>query len=299
MSMSGPVLQYQTVNAEFEEEYAESALLSIDGFITKTYTPTEDSKGVKGIHEVTVESGDTLSEIAKRHGVKASDIIINNNLSQYEITHLKPGKRLKLANGLIHKVGKTEDAAGIAKLYGVSKDRILGENEIVESDIVSGMELVVVGAKRKQPVYTTPTQLSLPSFNPGSNYSIPYTETKGRLLFPTIGKYTQYFRAGHYAVDIANNTSPPIYSAESGLVEKAQCGWNGGYGCHVIINHEDGVKTLYAHMRRLDVTVGERISRGQIVGQMGATGRVYGRTGIHLHFEVIIDGIKRNPVAFF
>jgi len=158
---------------------------------------------------------------------------------------------------------------------------------------------VVVGAKNRQPIYTTPSQGSVPSINPGINYAIPYTETAGRLLFPTIGKYTQYFSAGHYAIDIANNSSPPIYAAESGVIEKSQCGWSGGYGCHVIINHENGMKTLYAHMRRLDVTIGERVARGQILGQMGNTGRVYGRTGIHLHFEVNIDGIKRNPVAFF
>jgi murein DD-endopeptidase MepM/ murein hydrolase activator NlpD len=121
----------------------------------------------------------------------------------------------------------------------------------------------------------------------------------GKLLFPTIGKYTQYFKPGHYAVDIANQQAPENLAADAGVVEKAKCGWNGGYGCYVMLNHGNGMQTLYAHMGKIFVTVGEQVTRGQVIGKMGNTGRVYGMTGIHLHFEVIINGVKRNPIAFF
>lgn len=294
-------LQYPVANAEFEEEYAESILLSIDGFLTKTYAPTEESKGANGVFSIAVEPGDTLSTIAARYGVTVRDLTINNNLSSNPI--LKPGQKLLIANGIIHKVGSGDTAESIAKAYGVEVDGILSSNEILEKDLVAGTEIVIKGAKRTLPTLSTPRSNTSTIANVnnggGAGQIAPYAATPGKLLFPTIGSYTQYFNAGHYAVDIANNQSPDIYGAESGVIEKAQCGWNGGYGCHVIIDHGDGFKTLYAHLRKIYVTVGEVVQRGQSLGQMGNTGRVYGRTGIHLHFEVHVNGVKRNPLAFF
>lgn len=296
LAFTDPGFQYPLANASFEEEYAESILLSIDGFLTKTYAPTEESKGASGIFTVEVAAGDTLSGIASRYGVTVRDLIINNNLPQNPI--LKPGQKLAIANGIIHKVGKTESVESIAKAYGVEKEKILAANEILEKELQAGMEIVIVGAKQALPTFATPSPYRTPNIAVGPG-EMPSISGDGKLLFPTIGKYTQYFRPGHYAVDIANNQSPEVVAAESGVIEKAQCGWNGGYGCHVIINHGDGFKTLYAHLRKIHVTVGEQVIRGVAIGQMGNTGRVYGKTGIHLHMEVIVNGVKRNPLAFF
>jgi murein DD-endopeptidase MepM/ murein hydrolase activator NlpD len=81
---------------------------------------------------------------------------------------------------------------------------------------------------------------------------------------------------------------------------KASSGtYAGGYGNHVIIDHGNGYKTLYAHMDYLTVSQGQYVSQGEAIGRMGATGRVYGRTGIHLHFEVHQNGVKLNPGGFF
>ncbi len=294
-------LDYPVASADFEDEYAESILLSIDGFLTKTYAPTEESKGANGIFSIAVESGDTLSGIAERYGVTTRDLMINNNLSKNPI--LKPGQKLKIASGIIHKVGAKDTVDSIAKAYGVEKEKILATNEVLEKEITAGMQIVISGATRTLPTLATPQTYgsniaNVPAAG-GPGQLAPYLGAKGKLLFPTDGSYTQYFRAGHYAVDIANNQSPAIYASESGVIEKAQCGWNGGYGCHVIIDHGDGLKTLSAHLRKIYVTVGEVVQRGQSIGQMGNTGRVYGRTGIHLHFEVHVSGVKRNPLAFF
>ncbi|MDP3975968.1 MAG: peptidoglycan DD-metalloendopeptidase family protein [bacterium] len=294
-SLANEPLQYQIARADFEDQYAESILLQIDGFLTKTYVPTENSKGGKGIQMVEVESGDTLYSIAKRYGVKESDIIVNNNLSLYDIKRLRLGAELKIANGIIHKVGSKETISSIATLYGVDQDKLIQHNEIKGKELKAGMEIVVADAKKNLPAYTTP------SSGLGDNWkgSTSIADRGGKLHFPTDGKYTQFYNPGHYAVDIANNQSPPVYAAEAGVVEKSQCGWNGGYGCHIVINHGNGMKTLYAHNRDLYVTVGENVARGQRIARMGRTGRVYGKTGIHLHFEVTVDGIKRNPVIFF
>ena len=69
-----------------------------------------------------------------------------------------------------------------------------------------------------------------------------------------------------------------------------------GYGYHMIIDHGNGYQTLYAHMAKISVRSGERISKGQYVGQMGSTGR---STGPHLHFEIRKNGSPVNPSAFF
>jgi murein DD-endopeptidase MepM/ murein hydrolase activator NlpD len=297
LALSDPGFQYPLANASFEEEYAESILLSIDGFLTKTYAPTEESKGASGIFTVEVSSGDTLSGIAARYGVTVRDLIINNNLPQNPV--LKPGQKLSIANGIIHEVGKNESVDSIAKAYGVEKEKVLASNEILEKELTAGMKIVIVGAKKALPTFATPSPYRSNAISNVPAGEMPSIAGNGKLLFPTIGKYTQYFQPGHYAVDIANNQSPEVVAAESGLVEKAQCGWNGGYGCHVIIDHGDGFKTLYAHLRKIHVTVGEQVLRGVALGQMGNTGRVYGKTGIHLHMEVIVNGVKRNPLAFF
>ena len=59
------------------------------------------------------------------------------------------------------------------------------------------------------------------------------------------------------------------------------------------------MQTLYAHMEAVYVKAGDQVYQGQTIGWMGRTGRVYGRTGIHLHFEVRVNGVKRNPLAYF
>jgi murein DD-endopeptidase MepM/ murein hydrolase activator NlpD len=85
-----------------------------------------------------------------------------------------------------------------------------------------------------------------------------------------------------------------------GTVIKASSGtYGGGYGNHVIIDNGNGIKTLYAHMEYLSVSVGDHVTQGQVIGKMGRTGNVRGRTGIHLHFEVIQNGVKKSPGNYF
>lgn len=110
--------------------------------------------------------------------------------------------------------------------------------------------------------------------------------------------YTQYYNPGHYAVDIQQKGGGPIYAAEAGTVVRADTGWNGGYGNVIEIDHGNGLITLYAHNKELYVKVGDQVTRGQNISFMGNTGRVYGKTGIHVHFEVIVNGVKKNPLLY-
>lgn len=100
-------------------------------------------------------------------------------------------------------------------------------------------------------------------------------------------------RRMHNGVDFAAGTGTPIYATADGVVTHA--GWSSGYGRLVRIQHDFGIETRYAHNSRIHVSVGEKVSRGQRIADMGATGRV---TGTHLHYEVRVGGNPVNPMIF-
>ncbi len=97
----------------------------------------------------------------------------------------------------------------------------------------------------------------------------------------------------HSGVDLAAPQGSNTLAAEAGTVRMA--GWNGGYGYCVIIDHGDGVATLYGHNSKLLVSAGQKVSRGQVIAKVGSTGM---STGPHLHFEVLINGSTTNPAPY-
>ncbi len=97
----------------------------------------------------------------------------------------------------------------------------------------------------------------------------------------------------HKGIDIANRWGTPVYAAAAGKVVWA--GWNGGYGKSIVIDHGNGIKTVYAHLEKIEVRIGEIVKKGQEIGKMGSTGR---STGPHLHFEVHVNGIAVDPLRY-
>jgi murein DD-endopeptidase MepM/ murein hydrolase activator NlpD len=97
----------------------------------------------------------------------------------------------------------------------------------------------------------------------------------------------------HEGTDFAGSSGTPIYATGDGTVVHA--GWDSGYGRSVEIQHEFGILTRYAHLSQIRVSVGERVSRGDRIGDMGSSGR---STGTHLHYEVRIGGRPVNPMTF-
>jgi murein DD-endopeptidase MepM/ murein hydrolase activator NlpD len=100
-------------------------------------------------------------------------------------------------------------------------------------------------------------------------------------------------RRMHRGVDFAAPNGTPLYATADGVVTHA--GWSSGYGRLVKIQHEFGIETRYAHMSKLRAKVGQRVSRGDRIGDMGASGRV---TGVHLHYEVRVGGEAVNPMIY-
>ena len=97
----------------------------------------------------------------------------------------------------------------------------------------------------------------------------------------------------HAGIDIPGAIGTPIYATADGVAEHA--GWMNGYGNLVELNHGRGLETRYGHMSRLAINPGDHVTRGQVIGYMGSTGR---STGSHLHYEVRIDGAPVNPLPF-
>ncbi|GFP37835.1 lipoprotein NlpD [Candidatus Hakubella thermalkaliphila] len=121
----------------------------------------------------------------------------------------------------------------------------------------------------------------------------------GRLAWPAQGTLTSGFgpRWGrmHEGIDIAGSHGAPIIAAEDGEVVQVNEGYGGGYGKYVVIYHGGGLSTLYAHNSGNAVSVGEKVKRGQVIAYMGSTGN---STGVHLHFEVRINGVPRAPLEY-
>jgi len=100
-------------------------------------------------------------------------------------------------------------------------------------------------------------------------------------------------RKFHTGVDLAGPNHSAIRAADNGSV--LYTGWYGGYGKVVIISHGKGMATLYAHMSQAAVSVGQNVSKGDVIGHEGTTGF---STGPHLHFEVRVDGKPNNPMNY-
>lgn len=103
---------------------------------------------------------------------------------------------------------------------------------------------------------------------------------------------SQSFTGNHPALDLVAPSGTPIYALEDGTIERA--GYSlFGYGQHVVINHENHMQSLYAHLSSIAVSPGQKITRGELVGKVGSTGFA---TGNHLHLEISYEGSLVNPL---
>lgn len=240
-----------------------------------------------------VESGDTLSRIADKFEVSVDSLqwantgrLTDDKVVIGQVIDVPP------VSGMVVKVKKGETIYSLAKKYQTEPQKIVNYpfNDFTDLDtfaLTAGQTLVLPDAVMPE----TPAAL----VSPRLIAQVGVTKTgSGQFLWPTQGKITQRPVSYHMAVDIANNALPPIQAADSGkvvLVEYAKY----GYGHHVMIDHGNGFQTLYGHMSEIYVTVGQNVSKGQVIGRMGSTGR---SSGSHLHFEIRKSGVLLNPLNF-
>ena len=260
--------------------------------VFQPYLPTTESSVAprQQIEGYVVEAGDTLASIALKFRLQLQTVLLANNLSPRSI--IRPGQKLTILpiDGLLHTVRRGERLGTIASAYRVMPEAILSFNRLPnERSLLPGQVLFVPGGRpvpALAPARTQQTVAQVPA--------AVAVDTGTKLLWPGTGRrITQYFTWRHSGIDIGLPFGTPIYAAESGTVLESR--WGGGYGKMVVIKHDNGFITRYGHNSKNLVVPGQRVSRGQTIALVGSTGR---STGPHIHFEVMVRGVRVNPLNY-
>jgi murein DD-endopeptidase MepM/ murein hydrolase activator NlpD len=247
----------------------------------------------RGIITYTVRSGDTVSGIATHFGLAAETLIWSNPSIEFAPDLLKLGQVLTILplNGAYHTVVAGDTLESVAGYYKVTvKDIVDSEFNQVPDDgpLPVGLKLVIPGGKKPY----------IPRVVHHYSGPIPEDASRGTGIFgwPATGPITCGFNCypGHHAVDIGNVNGTPVYASDSGYV--ATTGWSDvGYGKMILIDHGNGFQTLYAHLYVILVEEGTSVAKGTLIGRIGDTGNA---TGPHLHFEIHLNGARRNPILY-
>jgi LysM repeat protein len=230
-----------------------------------------------------VHSGDNLPAIAKMFGVSVNTIRWGNDIKGNTIT---PGQTLVIMpiSGIQHTVKSGDTLQSIAKQHKGDLDEIMQYNNLTKGTKLAVGDVIFVPDGE-----AVATPASTGSSNKGrTSPSVPVYD--GYYMRPLIGGVKTQGVHGHNGVDLASSYGAKIYaSADGEVLISRSSGWNGGYGLYVVIKHNNGTQTLYGHLSGTEVSAGDHVTQGQVIGRMGSTGK---STGVHLHFE--IRG-ARNP----
>ena len=278
---------------EIDADYLSTVNDIVANTNTALTTIPEDRRRSEAIKYV-IEPGDTLSGVGQKFKISVDALEYVNGLTDSSVLQVGDVLTIPPASGLIHKIEDGDTLASIAKKYEVAQQAIADFNYILDtSKLAIGTELVIPGAKVPQPVYIAPA----PSYIiPSTIQDIP--NLADGFIWPTTTRIiTQYFSWYHNGIDIAVPWGwgmPALFASSSGTVTRA--GWDPwGLGLHVVIDHGGGLQTTYGHMSRIDVKYGQRVSKGQVIGLMGNTGR---STGPHVHFIIKYGGVATDPLRY-
>ena len=238
-------------------------------------------KGFK-IREHRIVSGESLSTIANKYNIDLGTIISFNNIKNAR--KINSGTTIKIPDktGLFYKVTKGDSLGSIAAKFNVELNSLLDINNIDSYLIKPGQELFIPGAKMN---------------------SFDLKKALGELfLYPVSGRLTSPYgyrkdpftgrRMMHYGMDISNYPGTKVRATLDGKV--LMCSYSSIYGKFVIIKHQDNYQSLYAHLDKYRVREGENVVQGQIIGELGNTGR---STGPHLHFSIYHNQKPIDPAT--
>jgi murein DD-endopeptidase MepM/ murein hydrolase activator NlpD len=277
----------------------------------QTFIPTRPREDVI---TYTVELGDNLFAIAEKFGLKPETILWGNfTILKDNPEILQPKQVLYIlpVDGTYYQWQEGDNLDSVAAFFKVKAEDILNYpgNDIDlttiakgEAEIKLGTWVIIPGGKRALKDWGPPAiSRSNPAvaryYGPGSCGAIYEGAIgTGSFVWPTtehlISGYT--FSAIHPAIDIGGQIGNAVYAADSGVVVYA--GWsNYGFGNLIVIDHGNGWQTAYAHLSAFNVSCGQSVSRGIMIGALGSTGN---STGPHLHFEMSINGAKVNPLDY-
>lgn len=245
----------------------------------------DNDKIIKNVdfYNYKVKENDSFEKISKQTDISIETLYLVNNIKKR--TTLKKGSVLIIPNqnGRIVTVNKNDSIFKLANLYGIKWEKIADANNLQSSVIYDGMKLFIPGSKM--------TEYERNKF----------IETN--FLWPVRGKITSYFGSRidpitgiysfHTGIDIKNKIGAKVKSAKDGKV--IFVGWQKIYGNFIMIKHNDGYITLYAHLNSISVKINQVVGLGEYIGIVGNTGRT---TGTHLHFEIRKNGKLIDPLKY-
>ena len=233
--------------------------------------------------EYRVRNGDTVSAIQHRSGLRnLSSILSVNNIDNAR--RIRPGQLLRIpsTDGIQYTVVRGDSLQGIANRYGIEVTSLLDANDLANATLVPGQNLFIPGASMS----TMALRRAM-----GELFLTPL---RGRLTSPYGYRRDPFtgVRTFHTGIDLAAPVGTPIKATLDGRI--ATTGYSAVYGNYVIVTHDGGYQSLYAHMHRIQVKRGQWVTQGGILGLVGNTGY---STGPHLHFSVYRNGKMVNPAS--
>ncbi|GIN72443.1 hypothetical protein J14TS2_29180 [Bacillus sp. J14TS2] len=258
-------------------------------------------------HEV--QEGEVLESIANEYNLSTKELMeLNEGITEDTVLQIGQELQTVVTKPLLHVVVEKE-------LY--QEESVPFEKEVIENDEMpkgetktkqagkngtSGFlyQIVEENGSQKKKETKKETQIKKPVkevIEKGTKV-VP-DRGSGTFAWPTNGGYVsskmgQRWGSLHKGIDIARPDNLTIKAADNGVVVSA--GWDdGGYGNKVVIDHQNGFQTVYAHMDSISVSAGQKVEKGSELGIMGATGFA---TGVHLHFEVHKDGNLKDPLSY-
>lgn len=256
----------------------------------------------------TVQSGDVFSRIAANYDLTSAKLTeLNKEVDEKSV--LQIGQELlvtdykPLVNVEVVREKKVTEEVQFENQEQKSDEMFKGDSKIIQegSNGIKEMTYLIreqngtrIDSSMKQEVVVKEVKNNI--VLKGTKI-IPSRGT-GQFSWPTVGGYVSSkmgdrWGSFHRGIDIARPSDYTIKAADNGVVTFA--GNDGSYGNKVVVDHNNGYQTIYAHLASINVNIGQSVPVGTNLGIMGATGR---STGIHLHFEIIQNGENINPLSF-
>lgn len=271
----------------------------------------------------TVKSSDTVEKIAFSNKISPEELVISNNTLTSTSSLLYEGQKLKISqlNPQVKVVVEAFSVKDVESKYKTEErfdeNRVVGDDKVIQKGH-NGLERISQNIKYENGIIVYVEPVSNQELKPSVNKIVivgkkvvPEVGTLNNWAWPTNSGYTitspygwrihpiTGIRQLHDALDIATGYGSPIYAANNGVIMTAK--YHYSFGNHVIINHNNGYYTLYAHMASLQVKPGTVVQKGQYIGPMGMTGSA---SGPHVHFEVWVGkpyggGYSINPYTLY
>jgi murein DD-endopeptidase MepM/ murein hydrolase activator NlpD len=262
----------------------------------KTYLEHIRAVSFEGIQlkEVTVKAGRNFWLIARDYGINIDTLISANPFWKDLNARSSQTVVVPSTKGVIHFVRDFGQIEKVCALYSAERKDIVVQKLPFLSRFTrvfeKNPEPIAVFVRDVKPASSMMQTSMAKSFEARELFRSPlggrFSSYFGRRLDPIV--HTGQF---HNGLDIATGMGTPVGAAAGGVVEDA--GWMGGYGKAVIINHQNGYKTLYGHLSQITTRPGAKIKPGSLIGRVGSTGW---STGPHLHFTVWHNGQLVNPM---